>query len=161
MIIFRCNNTFRLPVDIEDLLLDVLLCADLRGSCLNNNMVLLYYPWVGSVSAKSWFVESPWGSSHRHRATHTMTQCRLCGLGQGPPAMGGGHKTWLMSLSLSLPFFCSLSICLSIAISSPSLLRSAHLSLYPLPSNEPVCLSPHHLLRSTQQTFFLSPKFHP
>lgn len=123
IISFSCSEMFRSVLTGQE-------------SFPNNEASPLLYPRTGSVSAESWFVKSPLAGPHRHRATHTMTQWRLCGLDQGPPAVGEEgekpHKTWLMSLSLSLPFFCSLSACLSIASSSPC-----------LSSRLPICHYPH------------------
>lgn len=118
-----------------------------QGSCLNNEAVLLLYPRSGFVSAESWFVKSPLAGPHRHRATHTMTQWRLCGLDQGPPAVGevGGKAPQnVTDVFVLIAALLLLSFCLSIyrQLIPLSLLTYAHLSLYPLPSNKPVCLSP-------------------
>lgn len=117
-----------------------------RGGSLNNGAVLLLQPQAGPVSAESWFVKSPLAGPHRHRATHTMTQWRLCGLDQGPPAMGGGGGKAPQNVTdvfVLISALLLLSFCLSIhrQLIPLSLLTSAHPSLSPLPSNKPVCLS--------------------
>lgn len=116
-----------------------------------STMELLLQPQAGPVSAESWFVKSPRAGPHRHRATHTMTQWRLCGLDQGPPAMvgvgvgvGGGGKAPqnVTDVFVLISALLLLSFCLSVhrQLIPLSLLTSARPSLSPTPIKQ-ACLS--------------------
>lgn len=113
-----------------------------QWSWLNNEAVLLLYAHAGCFCWVMVFrVPTIWDTQTQGH-THYDT-VEAVWLHQGPLAAGEERKSptkmWLVSLSLSLPFFfCSLSVCLP----PPPLLGSVHLSLFPLPSNQPICLSP-------------------
>lgn len=103
-----------------------------------------------AVSAESWFVESPLAGPHKHSATHTMTQWRLCGfikVHQQQERKGKAPQKcdWCLCLYLypsSSALFPSVYPMPAHPPTRRFLFGSAHLSLFPLPSNKPVCLSP-------------------